>query len=119
MVVCSRREPATDEEAAFLASACDTALVAAAQAGRVSEERTAARTGRALVELGQALSLEHGEERVLHLLTLAVARLVPQDGVSAWRADGGGFTLASAHGFAARRRPPLGTPCRSAPCRPT
>ena len=108
VVVCSRREPATDEEAAFLASACDTALVAAAQAGRVSEERTAARTGRALVELGQALSLEHGEERVLHLLTLAVARLVPQDGVSAWRADEGGFTLASAHGFPARRRPPLG-----------
>jgi hypothetical protein len=109
IVVCSRRDPATDDELVFLATACDTALVAAAQAGRVTEERTAARTGRALVELGQALSLEHGEERVLHLLTLAVARLVPQDGVSAWRSDGDGFTLASAHGFAARRRPPLGT----------
>ncbi|HEY2790499.1 MAG TPA: HD domain-containing phosphohydrolase [Gaiellales bacterium] len=117
VVVCSRGEPVTDEEAAFLASACDTALVAAAQAGRVSEERTAARTGRALVELGQALSLEHGEERVLHLLTLAVARLVPQDGVSAWRAGEDVFTLVSAHGFAARRRQPLGAsvPCGSLP----
>ncbi len=109
VVVCSRRDPAADDEVVFLATACETALVAAAQAGRVIEERTAARTGRALVELGQALSLEHGEERVLHLLTLAVARLVPQDGVSAWRSDGDGFTLASAHGFPARRRPPLGT----------
>src|SRR6185437_4612889 len=51
---------------------------AAAHAARVNEERTAARTGRALVELGQALALEHGEDRVLHLLTLAVARLVDQ-----------------------------------------
>jgi hypothetical protein len=108
VVVCARRDPASDDEAAFLAGACDTALVAAAQAGRVSEERTAARTGRALVELGQALSLEHGEERVLHLLTLAVARLLPQDGVSAWSAGEGGFTLASAHGHAVRRRPRLG-----------
>lgn len=109
VVVCSRGDPVSADEDAFLAGACDMALVAAAQAGRASEERTAARTGRALVELGQALSLEHGEEHVLHLLTLAVARLVPQDGVSAWRADEGGFTLASAHGFPARRRPPLGT----------
>jgi hypothetical protein len=108
VVVCSRRDPVSDEEAAFLAGACDTALVAAVQAGRVHKERTAARTGRALVELGQALSLEHGEERVLHLLTLAVARLVPQDGVSAWLAGEGGFTLASAHGFTPRRRPAPG-----------
>src|SRR6478672_4445147 len=48
--------------------------------------RSAAPTDRALVELGQALALEHGEDRVLHLLTLAVARLVEQDGVSAWQA---------------------------------
>ena len=53
----------TDEELSYLAMACETALVAAAQAARVNEERTAARTGRALVELGQALALEHGEDR--------------------------------------------------------
>jgi hypothetical protein len=109
VVVCSRRDPVSADEAAFLAGACDTALVAAAQAARAGEERTAARTGRALVELGQALSLEHGEDRVLNVLTLAVARLVPQDGVSAWRAHEGGYTLASAHGFTPRRRPQLGT----------
>jgi HD domain len=108
IVVCSRSGAPSDEESSYLAAACDTALIAAAHAARVNEERTAARTGRALVELGQALSLEHGEERVLHLLTLAVARLVPQDGVSAWRATGDGFTLVSAHGFTGRRRPPVG-----------
>jgi hypothetical protein len=108
VVVCARAAPVSDDEAAYLASACDTALVAAAHAARAGEERTAARTGRALVELGQALSLEHGEDRVLHLLTLAVARLVPQDGVSAWRRTGDGFTLVSAHGYTGRRRPSLG-----------
>ena len=108
VVLCARRTPLTDDEAAFLAMACDTAVVAAAQAGRVQAERTAARTGRALAELGQALSLEHGEERVLHLLTLAVARLVPQDGVSAWQPVNGGFTLVSAYGFSARTRPKIG-----------
>jgi HD-GYP domain-containing protein (c-di-GMP phosphodiesterase class II) len=45
---------------------------------------------------------------VLHLLTLAVARLVEQDGVSAWQAADGGFTLVSAHGFAGRRRSTMG-----------
>lgn len=105
VVVCARAAAPSEDETSYLTSACDTALVAAAHAARASEERTAARTGRALVELGQALSLEHGEERVLHLLTLAVARLVPQDGVSAWRASDGGFTLVSAHGFSGRRRP--------------
>ena len=108
VVVCSRRTPLTDDEAAYLAMACDAATVAAAHAGRVRAERTAARTGRALAELGQALSLEHGEERVLHLLTLAVARLVPQDGVSAWQSVDGGFTLVSACGFTARKRPSVG-----------
>jgi hypothetical protein len=109
VIVCARAGAATDEELSYLAMACDTALVAAAHAGRVHEERTAARTGRALVELGQALALEHGEDRVLHLLTLAVARLVEQDGVSAWQAGNGGFTLVSAHGFAGRRRSAMGT----------
>jgi HD-GYP domain-containing protein (c-di-GMP phosphodiesterase class II) len=108
VVVCTRSAPPSDDEESYVASACATALVAAAHAARASEERTAARTGRALVELGQALSLEHGEERVLHLLTLAVARLVPQDGVSAWRRSGDGFVLVSAHGYSGRRRPPLG-----------
>jgi hypothetical protein len=108
VVVCTRRTPLTDDEASYLAMACDAAVVAAAHAGRVHAERTAARTGRALAELGQALSLEHGEERVLHLLTLAVARLVPQDGVSTWRSLNGGFTLVSACGFAARTRPSIG-----------
>jgi HD-GYP domain-containing protein (c-di-GMP phosphodiesterase class II) len=108
VVVCARAAPPGDDEAAFLGTTCDTALVAAAHAARAGEERTAARTGRALVELGQALSLEHGEERVLHLLTLAVARLVPQDGVSAWRRTDGGFVLVSAHGYSVRRRPTLG-----------
>jgi hypothetical protein len=108
VTVCSRRTPITDDEAAYLAMACDAAMVAAAHAGRVHAERTAARTGRALAELGQALSLEHGEERVLHLLTLAVARLLPQDGVSAWQPVDGGFTLVSACGFTARKRPSMG-----------
>src|SRR6478736_3686996 len=63
VIVCARSAAATDEELAYLAMACDTALVAAAHAARVNEERTAARTGRALVELGQALALEHGEDR--------------------------------------------------------
>jgi HD domain len=108
VVVCARAAPPGEDETTYLAAACDTALVAAAHAARASEERTAARTGRALVELGQALSLEHGEERVLHLLTLAVARLIPQNGVSAWRRTDDGFTLVSAHGYTARRRPTLG-----------
>jgi HD-GYP domain-containing protein (c-di-GMP phosphodiesterase class II) len=108
VVVCARAAAATEEELSYLAMACDTALVAAAQAARVNEERTAARTGRALVELGQALALEHGEDRVLHLLTLAVARLIEQDGVSAWQAADGTFTLVSAHGFAGRRRSAMG-----------
>ncbi|HEY3766477.1 MAG TPA: HD domain-containing phosphohydrolase [Gaiellales bacterium] len=107
VVVCLRATPIKEDEHTFLATACETAIVAAAQAGRVNEERMAARTGRALVELGQALSLEHGEDRVLHLLTLAVARLVRQDGVSAWLAVDGGFVLVSAHGFTVRRRPPV------------
>ena len=109
VVVCTRAAPPSDGEESYVASACATALVAAAHAARAGEERTAARTGRALVELGQALSLEHGEERVLHLLTLAVARLVPQDGVSAWRRSGDGFVLVSAHGYSGRRRPSVGT----------
>jgi HD-GYP domain-containing protein (c-di-GMP phosphodiesterase class II) len=108
VVLCSRRRPPTDDEAAYLAMACDAATVAAAHAGRVRAERTAARTGRALAELGQALSLEHGEERVLHLLTLAVARLLRQEGVSAWQKVDGGFTLVSACGFTARKRPSVG-----------
>jgi HD-GYP domain-containing protein (c-di-GMP phosphodiesterase class II) len=107
-IVCVRGSGATDEELSYLAMACETALVAAAHAARVTEERTAARTGRALVELGQALALEHGEDRVLHLLTLAVARLVEQDGVSAWQAGDETFTLVSAHGFAGRRRSAMG-----------
>src|SRR6185312_13370532 len=41
-------------------------------------------------------------------LTLAVARLVDQDGVSAWQATDGTFTLVSAHGFAGRRRSAVG-----------
>jgi len=108
VVVCSRRAPLTDNEASYLAMACDAAMVAAAHAGRVHAERTAARAGRALAELGQALSLEHGEERVLHLLTLAVARLVRQDGVSAWQSVDGGWRLVSACGFTGRTRPALG-----------
>jgi HD-GYP domain-containing protein (c-di-GMP phosphodiesterase class II) len=108
VIVCARAEPATEAESAYLATACDTALVAAVHAARVNQERIAARAGRALVELGQVLSLEHGEERVLNLLTLAVARLVDQDGVSAWRAGAGGFSLVSAYGFPVRRRPPVG-----------
>ncbi len=108
VIVCARGAAATDDELSYLAMACETALVAAAQAARVNEERTAARTGRALVELGQALALEHGEDRVLHLLTLAVARLVEQDGVSAWQAADATFTLVSAHGFAGRRRAAMG-----------
>jgi HD domain len=108
VVLCARRTPLSDDEASYLAMASDTAGVAAAHAGRVQAERTAARTGRALAELGQALSLEHGEERVLHLLTLAVARLVPQEGVSAWQSVNGGFMLVSAHGFSARMRPAMG-----------
>jgi HD domain len=105
VVLCERGTPPSDDEAAYLTRVCDTALVAAAHAARVHEQRTAARTGRALVELGQALSLEQGRDRVLHLLTLAVARLVEQDGVSAWRTGADGFVLVSEHGFTARRRP--------------
>ena len=108
VVVCSRRAPLTDNEASYLAMACDAAMVAAAHAGRVHAQTTAARAGRALAELGQALSLEHGEERVLHLLTLAVARLVRQDGVSAWQSVDGGWRLVSACGFTGRTRPALG-----------
>jgi HD-GYP domain-containing protein (c-di-GMP phosphodiesterase class II) len=108
VVVCSRRRPLGDDEAVYLAMACDAAVVAAAHADRVHAERTAARTGRALAELGQALSLEHGEERVLHMLTLAVARLLPQDGVSAWQSVEGGFALVSACGYTPRRRPSVG-----------
>jgi len=108
VIVCARAAVPTEEELSYLAMACETALVAAAHAARVNEERTAARTGRALVELGQALALEHGEDRVLHLLTLAVARLVDQDGVSAWHATEGSFILVSAHGFAGRRRSAMG-----------
>jgi hypothetical protein len=108
VILCARAQPPADAETAYLATACDTALIAAVHAARVHEERVAARAGRALVELGQVLSLEHGEERVLNLLTLAVARLVEQDGVSAWRAEADAFALSAAYGFPARRRPPMG-----------
>lgn len=85
--------------------AAGAAAIAIAHLRRERHRQTEARTGRALAELAQTLSLEHGQTRVLHLLVLAVARLLPQDGVAAWRADGDGFALVAAAAYPPRAAP--------------
>ena len=98
-------KPASDADQRTLRIAADAAGIAVAHVRREHRRRTEARTGRALAELAQTLSLEHGRSRVLHLLVLAVARLLPQEGVAAWRIDGDGFELVAAAAYPPRSAP--------------
>ncbi len=112
LVLCDRDTAPEEAELAYLRAATDAACLAAAVIRRADRMRTEARTGRALVELGQALSLEHGEDRVLHMLTLAVSRLLENSGVATWRRDGDGYRLSATFGYPPRIRPHPGSRAR-------
>lgn len=102
VVVCDRERAPQPMERALVQAACELFAVASARLRRERELRLQAQTGRALVELGETLSLDHGEEHVLHLLTLSVARLIDHRGVAAWRSGTDGLTLVSAAGYVHR-----------------
>jgi HD-GYP domain-containing protein (c-di-GMP phosphodiesterase class II) len=110
LVLCERGLPPSQRELAHLRAATDTACLAAVGAVRLRAERRRAESGRVLAELGETLALEHGEERVLRVLTRAVSRLVENRGVATWRNDGGSFRLVAACGYPPRVQPPLGAP---------
>ncbi len=105
IVLCDRARPPAAADRELVAASTAAACVAAAMARRAGLDRTAARAGRTLVELGQALALEHGVANVLHLLTLAVARLIDGNGVSTWQSEPDGLRLVAAFGHPPRRRP--------------
>jgi HD-GYP domain-containing protein (c-di-GMP phosphodiesterase class II) len=102
VVVCDRQRPPAPMEMALVQSGCELFAVASARLRRERVLRAQAQTGRALVELGETLSLDHGEDHVLHLLTLSVARLIDHRGVAAWRSDPDGLTLIAAAGYVPR-----------------
>jgi len=88
---------------------CQAAAIGVVHARREHALRMEALAGRTLVELTQTLSLERGESQVLHLLVLAVRRLVSCAGVAAWvPLDDGGYQLAAATGYHMRVAPQLG-----------
>ena len=102
VVVCDRERPAGPMEQALVQAGCELFAVASARLRRERELRAQAQTGRALVELGETLSLDHGEERVLQLLTLSVARLIDHRGVAAWISGADGLTLVASAGYVPR-----------------
>ena len=102
---CERAAPPDAVERAVIAVAADAAGIAVAHARRERRRRIEARSGRALAELGQTLALASGETQVLHLLTLAAARLLPQDGVSAWLHRTEELELVAAAGYRPRLAP--------------
>ncbi len=102
VVVCDRERPAGPMEQALVQAGCELFAVASARLRRERALRAQAQTGRALVELGETLSLDHGEERVLQLLTLSVARLIDHRGVAAWISGADGLTLVASAGYVPR-----------------
>ncbi len=104
-IFCERATPPNAAERAVLTVAADAAGIALAHARRERRRRSEARNGRALAELGQTLALASGEDQVLHLLTLAVARLLPQEGVSAWRTLPDSLELVASAGYRPRVAP--------------
>ena len=111
--------PLTAEQLHYADLVCQAATIGVAHARREHALRMEALAGRTLVELTQTLSLERGERRVLHLLVLAVRRLVSCAGVAAWvPAADGGYELAAATGYHMRVAPAEGTRLPASPAFP-
>ena len=105
LLLVDRAQPVRAHELRLIQEGLALAAVGIDALERAARARTRAHTGRALVELGQTLGMASSEDGILHLLCLAVCRLVDQSGCAVWAVDGERLRLAAAAGYPVRNRP--------------
>jgi HD domain/GAF domain len=108
LLLVDRAQPAGAPELRLIQEGLALAAVGIGALERAARARTRAHTGRALVELGQTLGMASSQDGILHLLCLAVCRLVDQSGCAVWAVDGDRLRLAAAAGYPVRNRPQPG-----------
>ena len=108
LLLVDRAQPARAHELRLIQEGLGLAAVGIGALERAARARTRAHTGRALVELGQTLGMASSEDGILHLLCLAVCRLVDQSGCGVWAVDNDRLRLVAAAGYPVRNRPQTG-----------